>query len=116
MLNSKRGFTVPKVHTLTPVSVICSRSVVFNYRGCGGTKLSVSFMDLSSSLLVSHSLPSLQTPRLYSVGDVSDLTEVVDHIHCNNPSSPIVGVGISMGRYIGTISSKPVVYASTSLH
>ena len=42
----------------------------------------------------------VQTPRLYCLGDVGDLTEVVDHIHTTLPSSPLIGVGTSMGRCV----------------
>ncbi|CAI8057051.1 Phospholipase ABHD3 [Geodia barretti] len=67
------------------------RCVVFNYRGCGNSKLS--------------------TPKLFSLGDVDDLTEVADYLHFHNPSSTIVAVGVSMGsvqliRYVAECRRK----------
>jgi abhydrolase domain-containing protein 1/3 len=64
-------------HWIDDVNRLGYRSVVFNYRGCGNSKLS--------------------TPRLYSLGDVSDLTEVMEHVHSTHTSSTIVAVGVSMG-------------------
>ena len=55
------------------------RSVVFNYRGCGNTKLS--------------------TPVLYCPGKVEDLMETVCHIKQRFPKSPLMAVGTSLGGY-----------------
>ena len=33
------------------------------------------------------------------MGDVSDMTEVAEHLHSTHPSSTIVAVGVSMGRW-----------------
>ena len=46
----------------------------------------------------------VQTPRLYCMEDLSDLTEAVDHIHATLPSSTIIAVGTSMGRSAHSIS------------
>ena len=73
-----------------------TRSVVFNYRGCGNTKVLVSKSELF--LNIGDYTIWLQTPRLYSLVDVSDLTEVVEHIHSTYSSSTIVAIGVSMGR------------------
>lgn len=53
------------------------RSIIFNYRGCGYTKLS--------------------TPRMYCGADITDLTEAVDHIRTKCPRAPLIAVGVSMG-------------------
>ena len=33
------------------------------------------------------------------MGDVSDMTEVAEHLHSTHPSSTIVAAGVSMGRW-----------------
>lgn len=53
------------------------RSVVFNYRGCGNTRLS--------------------TPVLYCPGKVDDLEETICHIKRRYPKSPLMAVGTSLG-------------------
>ena len=55
------------------------RSVVFNYRGCGNTRLS--------------------TPLLNCPGNVDDLMETVCHIKRRYPKSPVMAVGTSLGGY-----------------
>ena len=55
------------------------RSVVFNYRGCGNTRLS--------------------TPVLYCPGKVDDLEETISHIKRRYPKSPLMAVGTSLGGY-----------------
>ena len=55
------------------------RSVVFNYRGCGNTRLS--------------------TPVLYCPGKVDDLEETICHIKRRYPKSPLMAVGTSLGGY-----------------
>uniref|UniRef100_T1J8Q0 AB hydrolase-1 domain-containing protein n=1 Tax=Strigamia maritima TaxID=126957 RepID=T1J8Q0_STRMM len=56
------------------------RSVVFNNRGTGDSKL--------------------LTPRTYCACNCEDLSEVVSHIKSKFPEAPLVGVGISMGSMI----------------
>jgi len=67
-------------HWIQDVTKLGYRSVVFNYRGCGNTKLS--------------------TSKLYCGADIGDLTEVLEHITTVLPRSPLMAVGVSMGRYV----------------
>ncbi|XP_064382470.1 protein ABHD1-like [Halichondria panicea] len=64
-------------HWINDMKGLGYRAVVFNYRGCGYTKLS--------------------TPRTYVGSDISDLTDVISHITTKLPKAPLLAVGASMG-------------------
>ena len=66
-------------HNLPYSLCMYCRSVVFNYRGCGNTRLS--------------------TPIMYCIGRVDDLAEVIGHIKQRYPKSPLMAVGTSFGGY-----------------
>ena len=57
----------------------------------------------------------VQTPRLYCMEDLSDLTEAVDHIHATLPSSTIIAVGTSMGRSAHSISHYIINYNNNNI-
>ncbi|KAL5493886.1 hypothetical protein EMCRGX_G015121 [Ephydatia muelleri] len=75
--SSDEGYAQHWIGDLTHVGY---RSVVLNYRGCGSTKLT--------------------TPRLYCGCDIADLQQVVEHIMNLLPTSPLMGLAVSMGSIL----------------
>ncbi|KAL5493878.1 hypothetical protein EMCRGX_G015112 [Ephydatia muelleri] len=67
-------------HWIDDLTHVGYRSVVLNYRGCGST--------------------TLTTPRLYCGCDITDLQQVVEHIMNLLPTSPLMGVAVSMGSML----------------
>lgn len=67
-------------HWIDDLTRIGYRSVVLNYRGCGTT--------------------TLTTPQLYCANDITDLQQVVEHIVTLLPTSPLMGVAVSMGSML----------------
>ena len=43
----------------------------------------------------------LQTTKLYCGANVDDLADVLEHIHSVIPDSPLLAIGVSLGRQVG---------------
>ena len=56
------------------------------------------YLVVNGSLVTN--LHPLQTPQLYCANDITDLQQVVEHIVTLLPTSPLMGVAVSMGRYM----------------
>ncbi|KAJ1835868.1 hypothetical protein LPJ63_000790 [Coemansia sp. RSA 2711] len=78
----------------------CFRTVVVNYRGCAGVKLT--------------------THVLYNGGFTSDYGFALDHIRARFPGSPLIGVGYSLGanlvtKYVGEQGDECPLRAAVSV-
>eukprot|EP00761_Pharyngomonas_kirbyi_P014813 gb/GECH01014843.1/.p1 GENE.gb/GECH01014843.1/~~gb/GECH01014843.1/.p1 ORF type:complete len:411 (+),score=79.85 gb/GECH01014843.1/:1-1233(+) len=76
------------------------RIVVYNHPGCGGSEI--------------------KSPYVILQGDTRDIRTIVNHVHEQYPSAPLVGVGISLGanllcRYVGEESDSCLLLGAVSL-
>ncbi|XP_059144373.1 phospholipase ABHD3-like isoform X2 [Physella acuta] len=75
--SSKENYILHMVHDANDLGY---RSVVFNNRGTGDTKL--------------------KTPRTYCAANIEDTEFVIQHVKNKYPNAPLMGVGVSLGGMI----------------